>query len=664
MRIGADYYPEHWQRERWEEDARLMKKAGIQVIRIGEFAWSLYEPEEGNFKFEWMDEAIEYFGKQGISIVLGTPSATPPKWMIDKYPDILPEDIHGNVKLFGSRKHYCFNNAIYREKTRKLVSLIAERYGCNPYVEGWQIDNELGHGNTTHCFCENCRQEFIGWLKGKYKTIDNLNQTYGTVFWSQTYNNFDQLILPRAAACYDFDEGTQGQNPSLYLDYYRFCSDSIISFTRESVAAIRKHSDKPCSSNLLDAAVNSGTGIDYFELSKELDYVTWDNYIEFQWGKAKMETVSRDNALLRSYKKQPFWVMEQQSGPCGWSRMGPSPDPGKIRLWSYEAVANGADTIVYFRWRACTFGTEQNWHGILGHDGKENRRYAEIAQTGREMQKLSRTLGPLMPQARVAIIKSFTAEWCHTIFGNVEGFQYDNILLSFYKAFYGMGLAVDFVSPEEELNGYNLVLAPALAEVSDAAKENLTAYAETGGILLITFRSGFKDQYNRMLEQTIPGPLTDLTGIEVNDYDPQFEKETSVNGVFGSGTAHLWCDIIAEKDAEVLGVYTGSYYTGSPCLTRNGNVYYLGCDLDDRACRELMKYLCSHAGIDVGLYSQKGVETIDAEDGTNQVRFILNHNDHEVVISYEGIGYDLLKEQLAGQIIRLKPYDVAVIQTK
>lgn len=661
MRIGADYYPEHWERERWEEDAQLMKKAGIQVIRIGEFAWSLYEPKEGVFQFDLMDAAIEFFGGQGIRIVLGTPSATPPKWMIDRYPEILPEDVYGRKKEFGSRKHYCFNSDIYREKTRQLTSRLAERYGSNPYVEGWQIDNELGHGNTTHCYCENCRKKFISWLKSRYKTIEQLNETYGTVFWSQIYNSFEEVILPKAAACFDFDEGTRGQNPGLYLDYYRFCSDAIISFTKESVAVIREYSDKPCSSNLLDAAVNAGTGIDYFKLSKELDFVTWDNYIEFQWGKAKNEAVSRDHALLRSYKKQSFWVMEQQSGPCGWSQMGPAPAPGKLRLWSYQAVANGADTIVYFRWRTCTFGTEQNWHGILGHDGKVNRRYEEIAQTGSEMQRLSKVLGTLMPKAKVAIIKSFVAEWCHTIFRNVEGFQYDQILLTFYKPFYEMGLSVDFIEPEEDFDGYRLILAPALAQVSETVKEKLTAFRDQGGILLTTFRSGFRDEYNRTLAETLPGPLTELTGITISDYDPQFEKETSVSGIFGSGIARLWCDVITQQDSEVLGVYTGSYYAGKPCLTRCDRTYYLGCDLDQEACTKLMRYLCEQAGIDMEMHIQAGVEIVDTSDGINEVRFIMNHNHYETIVPMRQKGYDLLKERTAEHAIRISPYDVAVI---
>lgn len=462
MRIGVDYYPEHWDKKRWKTDAEMMVQAKIKVIRIGEFAWSLYEPEEGKYEFAWMDEALEFFGSYGIKVVLCTPSATPPKWMVDKYPEILQNDIHGNPKLFGTRKHYCFNNKIYREKNKALITLIAKRYGTHPAVEGWQIDNELGWANTTRCYCESCEKKFRDFLKNKYGSIENLNKKYGTVFWSQIYDDFDQVIIPKAGACYDTCHDTQGQNPGLLLDYYRFASDSVIEFTKFCADIIRKYSKLPITSNLLDAAVNSGTGIDYFKLSKELDFVTWDNYIEFQWGKAKKETVSRDHALFRSYKKQPFWVMEQQSGPCGWSKMGPTPTPGKLRLWTYQATAQGADTVVYFRWRACPYGTEELWHGILNHDGKPNRRYEEISKIGHEMEKLSLYYGPLMPKARVAIVKSFDSEWSQSIHRQVENLYYDELLLDYYRAFSQMGIPVDFVEAGENLKEYNLVIAPML----------------------------------------------------------------------------------------------------------------------------------------------------------------------------------------------------------
>lgn len=666
MRIGADYYPEHWEPSRWETDVEMMKRAGIKVIRVGEFAWSLYEPAENNYEFEWMDRAVDYFGNAGIKIVMCTPSATPPKWMCDKYPEIFQDDIHGNPKIFGTRKHYCFNSTLYREKTRVLVDKIAKRYADHPAIEAWQVDNELGWANTTRCYCDKCAKKFQIWLKDKYGTIENLNQTYGTVFWSQIYNRFEEVIIPKAGACYDTCHDTQGQNPGLLLDYYRFSSDSVISFMNESVDVIKQYSDKPITTNLLDAAVNSGTGIDYFKLSKGLDFVSWDNYIEFQWGIAQDATVSRDHALLRSYKKQPFWVMEQQSGPCGWSKMGPAPTPGKLRLWTYSAVANGADTVVYFRWRACPFGTEEYWHGILNHDGKPNRRYKEISKVGKEMEALSKVYGALQPKAKVAIVKSFDSEWSHSIHKHVENFHYDNLLLAYYKAFYNMGIAVDFVTPSEEISSYALVMAPALLMVTEEEKKNLESYAKNGGNLLISFRSGIKDIFNNMLMETVPGAFSEMAGVEVYDYDPQFEKQTQVSGVFGKGTADLWCDVVTPTTARSLGVYISEYYAKETCLSVNaygeGNVYYLGCDLDEHAMSELMKYLGEKSGIPMKLYHVEGVETVAATDGKTEALFLLNHNPYPVVISLDQTYQEMIADKKLQDTIMIEPYGVAILK--
>lgn len=666
MRIGVDYYPEHWEKERWKTDAEMMAKANIKVVRIGEFAWSLYEPKENDFHFEWMDEILDFFREHGISVVLCTPSATPPKWMVDRHPDIYQDDIHGQPKIFGTRKHYCFNSETYRRLTQGLVEKIAKRYGSHPAVEAWQVDNELGWANTTRCYCDKCKKEFQNWLKEKYKTIETLNRVYGTVFWSQIYNSFDEVIIPRAGACYDTCHDTQGQNPGLLLDYYRFSSDSVIRFAAESAETIRKYSDRPITSNLLDAAINSGTGIDYFKLAQHLDFVSWDNYIEFQWGIAEAATVSRDHALLRSYKKQPFWVMEQQSGPCGWSKMGPAPTPGKLRLWTYQAVANGADTVVYFRWRACSFGTEENWHGILDHDGKPNRRYREIVQIGSEMERLSKTLGVLSPKAKIAVIKSFDSEWSQSIHRYVENFQYDEFLLSFYKPFYDKGLSVDFAAPGDDLSSYSLVLAPALLMVTEAEQKNLEDYARAGGTLLFTFRSGIKDVCNNMLQQTVPGVFSKLAGVTASEYDPQFEKETASSGVYGSGVSKLWCDVLEPQSAETLGVYTQDYYAGKPCLTVNsfgkGSVYYLGCDLSSDAMERLADYLCARVGLDQRPCPVEGVEQVDASDGKQRVLFLLNHNSSAAVVPLFGRFENLLTGQSEGSTAMLEPYGVAVLK--
>lgn len=666
MRIGVDYYPEQWSEKRWKIDFELMNKANIKVVRIGEFTWSLYEPQEGVFDFSWMDKILSMLEKYNISAVLCTPSATPPKWMIDKYPQILQEDVFGRKKLPGTRKHYCFNSSIYRQKCHILNSKIAERYGKNPAVEAWQIDNELGWANTTRCYCDECQREFRKWLAHKFKTINELNIKYGTQTWSQIYNSFDEVMIPKAGTCYETDHETQGQNPGLLLDYYRFCSDSVCSFVQETCDDIRAFSNYPITTNMLDANVNSGTGIDYFRLSRLLDFTAWDNYIEFQWGIAEDAAVSRDHALVRGYKKQPFWVMEQQAGACGWSKMGPTPTPGKLRLWTYSAVANGADTVVYFRWRTALSGLEEYWHGILNHDGVPGRRYEEISKTGKEFEKLSLHLGKLMPKAEVAIIKSFDCEWSQSIHSHVEGFKYDDNELNFYRALYRLGISVDFVRADQNLSKYKFVIAPAMVMVSNIELDSIASYVRNGGCILLTYRSGIKDENNAMLPQAAPGVFTEMTGIIINDYDPLMNKQTNVSGVFGDSVANIWSDIIDMTSAHALGVYTSDFYSGKPCLTENmygdGKVFYMGCDLDKDAMLKLMIYFDRQLDLHGLPYEIKGVESVETSDGKSQIRFILNHNEYPVIVPVERRMNDMLTKMPVDRSVYLEPWGISVLK--
>jgi beta-galactosidase len=346
--------------------------------------------------------------------------------------------------------------------------------------------------------------------------------------------------------------------------------------------------------------------------------------------------------------------------------MGPTPTPGKLRLWTYQAVANGADTVVYFRWRACPFGTEENWHGILNHDGKPNRRYEEISRVGSEMEQLSKNYGALKPIARVAIIKSFDSEWSHSIHKHVEGFNYDQLLLSYYKPFFDKGITVDFVEANEDLQNYSLVLAPALLMLKENEKTNLENYVKKGGKLHLTFRSGIKDEYNNMLTDTVPGVFRELAGIEIYDYDPQFEKQNKVSTVFGEGTTQLWCDIVTPTTAKSLGIYTNDFYAGQTCFTVNkygeGEVFYLGCDLDETAMDNLGKYLCKKANIPANLYNIPGVETVEATDGEKGAFFIMNHNSFPVVINLDNNYTEMITKNRIVETVLIEGYGVAILK--
>ncbi len=395
---GADYYPEHWPEERWPEDARLMAEAGFNVVRMAEFAWSRLEPHDSVFDFTWLDRAIEILADQGIQTVLGTPTASPPPWVMDTDPAmyrILPD---GKPLYYGNRRGYCPNHPIYWQHTRRIVEKMAAHYAGNPYVIAWQIDNEFGDP----CYCQVCRRGFQVWLKQRYGTLDELNEKWGTVFWSHVYTDWKQLPIPYEHI---------SQNPGLALDFKRFASASYVRYQQMQIEILRKHSQQPITHNFMGFDYNK---INYYDLAEPLEFVSWDNYLRVFWDmKAEIDPsqAALSHDTMRGLKKKNFWVMEQQAGPTGWEIIGDTPKPGELRLWVYQAIAHGADGMVYFRWRTCRFGSEQYWHGVLDHPGIPGRRYREIAQVGEELARWVLAEAQITPPLEAAVGVEITERW-------------------------------------------------------------------------------------------------------------------------------------------------------------------------------------------------------------------------------------------------------------
>ena len=337
--FGVDYYPEHWPRERWPIDARMMREAGIGLVRMGEFAWAKMEPAEGQFDFAWLDDAIGVLAAEGIQTVLGTPTATPPAWIIERNPEILPVDNTGAVRGFGGRHHDCQSNETYRVHIRRIVRAMAGHFAPDPHVVGWQIDNELGNSHRSLCFCDSCARAFRAWLRVRYKTIEALNQAWGTVFWSQTYSTFDQVPVPLPTP--------NSHNPSLLLDWKRFCSDLIVNFQRLQVAILREECPRQFVTHNYMGLFDK---TNYFDLAEDLDFIAHNQYpLHFRKDRypvAPPERLAATLDLMRGIKRKPFWIMEQQAGPSGWETVSSTPRPGQLRLWTHQAVARGADTIV------------------------------------------------------------------------------------------------------------------------------------------------------------------------------------------------------------------------------------------------------------------------------------------------------------------------------
>ncbi len=649
MIFGVDYYPEQWDRDEWENQAKLMREGGFNTVRMGEFGWKLFEKNEGEFDFSLLDDAISVLAGYGIKVILGTPTAAPPKWLANKY-DILQRDKYGRKKGWGARRECCANNPDYIAKSKIIAEKMAEHYKDNPNVIAWQIDNEFGCHASARCYCEHCRKKFGDWLGKKYASIDDMNKKWGNVFWSLDYDSFDDVILPMYNSC----EGTRGDtwshNPALDLEFRRFASDSWVDYQKMQIDIIRKHSDKPVTHNLM----GHFSDISAYDLSADLDFVSWDNYPDNQWGGSEYEYVSMAHENMRGAKNKNFVVMEEQAGPAGWDIVGQTPRPNQLRLWTYQAIAHGAEGIMYFRFRTALSGMEQYWYGVLDHDGVPRRRFYELKKTGGELQKLEEYIVNAENKYDAIVVKSYVNSWGHDIKRHAKNYNYENHLYDFYRA--NVDLNITTAVSKGNYDKYKAVYMPAYNIIKDSEMDEIKSYVDNGGTLVLTFRSGTRDEYNRIRPLALPGVFREMAGIETVEFDAP-RKGVEICGEVG-GTANIWCDIIEPDTAKTIASYNGEYYKGKAAITVNsygkGKVYYVGCDLDKDGMEQLVRLISKNCGIEI-IAAPKGVEIVK-RDG---YRIVLNHNENAVdtgikgksLISdtdfdgiLEGYGVELIKE--------------------
>jgi beta-galactosidase len=659
MYFGADYYPEHWPKERWAADAKLMRDANLNIVRMAEFAWSRLEPSEGCLDFAWLDEAISLLNAQGIKAVLGTPTATPPKWLCDQYPDFYPQDEFGQERGFGARRHYCYHHPGYLEHSRRIAAQMAAHYRDHPGVAAWQIDNEL----SGRCFCPHCLRAFRGWLKDRYLTTDALNDAWGTAFWSETYNSWEEVILPAYNASYG-ETYTHGHNPGLWLDFCRFSSDAAVSFQRLQTEAIRKASSLPITSNLMGFHAT----LDYYDLGKDLDFISWDNYPNHQWSRAPYESVAMQADQMRGIKQQNIWVMEQQSGPCGWGATGDTPEPGQLRLWAWQAVARGAEHLLFFRWRTCAFGTEIYWYGILDHDGIPRRRYREIAATGAEMRRLADKLADAEVAADTVLVRSYENVWSHGLHPHNHRFSYDGLIAAHYSALIHHHIGTDILSPLGDFSGYKLMVMPAFNLISADIQSRVEAYVRSGKTLVVTFRSGTRTVHNQVTQETLPGAFRQLAGIELEEFDSLNNGRTvRIHGLTEPAEASVWCDVIAPVTAQPLAWYQDGFYAGKPAITVNaygkGKVFYIGCDLPPEAMDRLMRHIAAEAGVQPLLpQPAAGVETVMRVKNGKTILALLNHNHTGVTVEVPGVYTNLIDGAGVSDTLTLPPYGVGLLE--
>ncbi|MCX9146079.1 beta-galactosidase [Erythrobacter sp. WG] len=512
MKLGCCYYPEHWPEAIWAEDARRMAAMGLQLVRIGEFAWSRIEPEPGRFDWGWLDRAIDTLAGAGLRIILGTPTATPPKWLVDRMPDMVAIDEKGRPRGFGSRRHYCFSHEGYRAEAARIVTALAERYGRHPAIAMWQTDNEYGCHDTVLSFSKAAASAFRGWLAARYGTPEALNEAWGNVFWSMEYRSFAEVDPPHLTV-------TEA-NPAHWLDYRRFASDQVASFNREQVEILRAHSpDADITHNFMGFF----TEFDHFRLGRDIDVATWDSYplgfLEQFWfssdeKRAYLRQGHPDIAafhhdLYRGCSGGRWGVMEQQPGPVNWARFNPAPLPGMVALWTLEAAAHGAELVSYFRWRQFPQAQEQMHAGLLRPDSSE----AEAADEVRQAAAVLAEIGPQeCASAPVALVFSYEAAWVIGIQPQGASFRYLELVFEAYSALRERGLDVDIVSPDADLSGYRMVVVPTLPIVPEGFAQKLAALDVP---VLLGPRSGSKDASFRIPDGLAPGALKALVPLTV-----------------------------------------------------------------------------------------------------------------------------------------------------
>jgi len=655
MYVGADYYPEHWPKQRWKRDAELMQKAGFNVVRLAEFAWAFMEPQEGQFDFDWLDEALAVLAGKGVSAILCTPTAVMPAWCARKYPETLAMQKDGTRIAWGVRKNNCFSSGAYRLLSERITRAMAEHFAETPNVIGWQTDNEFGH---PYCYCDSCRNDFQDWLHAKYGTLDELNRAWGTHFWGHIYRTWAEIQIP-------VDDNTH--NPSACLDWRRFYSWQNVRFQRDQVRILRE-----CCPNHFVTHNFMGlfSVLNYYDLAEDLDHVSWDNYPV--WGKPEVPYRAASAAdVMRGLKRKNFWIMEETAGPGGWGSFGRNPRPGEIRKTAYQQLAHGADGQIWFRWRTCTAGREQYWHGLLGHDGKPLRRYREAAQTAREYHRLADDLDGTTVNAKVAMIYDYESIWALEIQPGFAENRYHDAIHLYYDALLRAGVNVDMIKPTEHLSRYKAVLAPDLYVLPDHVADSLAEFVRSGGVLLADCRTGVKNETNLCHERTLPGKLADVLGIVIEEYESipndLTYAVTGTDAIPGAFTARHYADWLRPKKAEVLASYDQWHLATFAAATCNefgkGAAYYVGTRIREPEFYDaLIAQLLKRARVRAVVQPPPGVEVSVREGNGRKLLFVINHTECKQSARVPAGKLELLSGRETAETLELDRFGVAVIK--
>lgn len=625
---GGDYNPEQWGPEVWSEDDRMFKLAGIDVATINVFAWAVLQHDEETYDFSALDATIDRLYNNGVYVCLGTSTAAHPAWMAKKYPDVTRVDVQGRKRKFGGRHNSCPNSPTYRKYSARIAGKLAERYKDHPALLIWHVSNEYGG----YCYCDNCAKAFRVWLKKRYGTIENVNKAWNTRFWGHTFYEWDEIVQPSELS--EEWNGNRTNFQGISLDYRRFMSDSLLECYKLEHDEIRKHTPNiPITTNLMGTYPE----LDYFKWGKEMDVVSWDNYPSLD---TPVSFTAMSHDLMRGLRSgQPFMLMEQTPSQQNWQAYNSLKRPGVMRLWSYQAVARGADTVMFFQLRR-SIGACEKYHGaVIEHVGHEHTRvFRECAELGRELQQLSDKLIDARTQARIAIVYDWENRWAIELSsGPTVALNYVNEVHKFYDALFQMNIEADMVSVEEDFSKYDIVIAPVMYMVKPGFAKKSEEFTAGGGTFVTTFFSGIVNENDIVTLGGYPGELRSLLGIWAEEIDALFpdQKNRIVmkqpwGELQGEYDCSLLCDLIHSEGAEVLAEYGDDFYQGMPVITRNrfgsGQAYYVASSPDASFLKGFLANLCAEKGIEPLVSAGEGVESARRVKNGNAYLFLLNHN--------------------------------------
>ena len=607
--LGVCYYPEHWPEDRWAGYASQMRAIGLSYARIGEFAWSRMQPVDGPYQWGWLDRAVESLANEELGVILGTPTGSPPPWLLRKYPEILPVDAEGRTRNYGSRKHYDHASPIYRELCAKIVTAMADRYGTHQAIIGWQIDNEWGESDSTASYSDVSIAAFRTWLQARYESLESLNHAWANVFWSQEYTGWDEIMGPNLTM--------NEPNPSHVLDWKRFCTANIAEFQDLQVRIIRERSpDRFITHN----GMGNFDEVDYYRLAETLDFMSWDSYPLGQTNKGLLpginpkewigagypDFIALNHDLMRGLTTaNRTMVMEQQAGQVNWARSNQLPADGAVALWTTQAWAHGCDSVCYFRWRAATGAQEGMHSGLLRHNESLDR-------GGIEIRNLELPIGATQPvNNKVVLLHDYESGWIADHQRHTSEWSYWKQLTLFYSTIRRLGIDVDIRHPDADLSPYSVIVAPGLHIVGDKRAADLARYVQSS-ILVVGPRTAFRTDTGRIHEDGQPGPLRETLGCRMRNYDGLWPG-TTVSA--GGEEVKIWAEAYDLTTGTSLYQYDDGPLAGLPAVVRNGNAVTIGA-FSPLLIARVLAPLFTEAGLaveplDEGLRkSQRGNQTV------------------------------------------------------